>query len=71
MRSKEICFIKVIVIQRKEDNMNVKYLYQMFPTKEKRNHFLSQCVLTYGLSLDSLCNTLNLNKEKTFDEFSS
>ena len=39
MRSKEICFIKVIVIQRKEDNMNVKYLYQMFPTKEKRNHF--------------------------------
>lgn len=48
--------------------MNVKYLYQMFPTKEKRNHFLSQCVLTYGLSLDSLCNTLNLNKEKTFDD---
>lgn len=48
--------------------MNVKYLYQMFPTKEKRNHLLSQCVLTYGLSLDSLCNTLNLNKEKTFDD---
>lgn len=46
--------------------MNVKYLYQMFPTKEKRNHFLSQCVLTYGLSLDSLCAILGLNKEKTF-----
>ena len=48
--------------------MNVKYLYQMFPKKEKRNHFLSQCVLTYGLSLESLCNTLDLNKEKTYDD---
>ena len=49
--------------------MNIKYLYLMFPTKEKRNIFLSQCILTFGLNLDAISMLTGFDKETLYNEF--
>ena len=48
--------------------MNTKYLYLMFPTKEKRNIFLSQCILTFGLNLDAISMLTGFDKETLYNE---
>lgn len=48
--------------------MNIKYLYLMFPTKEKRNIFLSQCILTFGLNLDAISMLTGFDKETLYNE---
>ena len=48
--------------------MNIKYLYLMFPTKEKRNMFLSQCILTFGLHLDAICMLTGFDEKILYDE---
>ena len=54
--------------KKEEDNMNIKYLYLMFPTKEKRNIFLSQCILTFGLNLDAISMLTGFDKETLYNE---
>lgn len=40
----------------------------MFPTKEKRNIFLSQCILTFGLNLDAISMLTGFDKETLYNE---
>lgn len=49
--------------------MEVKYLYLMYPTKEKRLLFLAQSALTYGVNLDSLCEMLDKKNEEAKKKF--
>ncbi len=51
--------------------MEVKYLYLMYPTKEKRLCFLAQSALTYGVNLDSLCEMLGKKNEEAKKRFAS
>lgn len=47
--------------------MDYKYLYIMFPKKETRNAFLTQCILTFGLTLETLSSLLNADKEYLYN----
>lgn len=49
--------------------MEVKYLYLMYPTKEKRLLFLAQSALTYGVNLDSLCEMLDKKNDEAKKRF--
>ena len=51
--------------------MEVKYLYLMYPIKEKRLYFLAQSALTYGVNLDSLCELLGKKNEEAKKRFAS
>ena len=51
--------------------MEVKYLYLMYPTKEKGLCFLAQSALTYGVNLDSLCEMLGKKNEEAKKRFAS
>lgn len=40
-----------------------KNIYKMFPTKEKRNKFLTDCILTFGLQAKTISYALGFNEE--------
>lgn len=43
-----------------------KYLWKMFPLKEKRNEFFIDCILTFGLRLSSLSKIFGYTYEELF-----
>lgn len=43
-----------------------KYLWKMFPLKEKRNEFFIDCILTFGLRLNSLSKIFGYTYEELF-----
>lgn len=40
-----------------------EYLFKLFPTERRRKEFLTKCILTFGLRLETLSITLEMNKE--------
>lgn len=48
--------------------MNLTYLYQLFPNSQKRTHFIKNCALTFGLSLETLSKLLKKDPKKLFVE---
>lgn len=43
--------------------MDLKYLYMMFPTKEKRNKFIINSALTFGLRLETLSKIFQIDSK--------
>ncbi len=48
----------------KKSQIDIDLLYRMFPTESKRNEFLTKCILTYGLRLDTVSMILNKDSEQ-------
>lgn len=51
--------------------MDYKYLYIMFPKKEIRTSFITQVILTFGLTLDSISELLNADKDYLYSKLSN
>lgn len=49
----------------------VSQLYQMFPTRQKRINFLTNCILTFGLRLETLSHLLGKDVEILAKEIES